>query len=134
VDCLICSEFGVDCLICSELGVDCRTCAELGIDSDFGGDCLPCAEFGRDWFTYAEILVLTVLYVPSLVVTVLHAASWLGSGYQGVVGGALEGRHEPRGPLLTGVPRSYEIASPSDPAVGICLGPCGGPRGGGCFL
>ena len=30
----------------------------------------------------------------------------------------------------TGVPRSLETVSPSDPAVGLCLGPYGGPGGG----
>ena len=29
-----------------------------------------------------------------------------------------------------GVPRSQETAFPQDPAVGLCLGPFGGPRGG----
>ena len=33
-----------------------------------------------------------------------------------------------------GVPRSYETASSQDPIVRLCLGPCGGPRGGGSFL
>ena len=32
----------------------------------------------------------------------------------------------------TEVPRSQEIAPPQDPTVGLCLGPCGGPKGGGC--
>ena len=30
-----------------------------------------------------------------------------------------------------GVPRSKETAPPQDPPVGLCLGPYGGPRGGG---
>ena len=30
---------------------------------------------------------------------------------------------------LTGVPHSEEIAPPSGPTVGVCLGPYGGPRG-----
>ena len=34
----------------------------------------------------------------------------------------------------TGVPRSQENASPQDPTVGLCLGPYGGPRGGGVFF
>ena len=32
----------------------------------------------------------------------------------------------PRPP--TGVPRSYKNTTPLDPTVGICAGPCGGPR------
>jgi hypothetical protein len=36
--------------------------------------------------------------------------------------------------FTTGVPCSQEIAPPWDPAVALCLGPYGGPRGGGRFL
>ena len=32
----------------------------------------------------------------------------------------------------TGVPRSEEAAPTQDPSVGLCLGPCGGPREVGC--
>jgi hypothetical protein len=32
---------------------------------------------------------------------------------------------------LSGVPRSYETASPKAPTVGLCLGPYAGPRGEG---
>ena len=35
---------------------------------------------------------------------------------------------------VTGVPRSEETAPHSDPTVGMCLGPYGGPRGGGLCL
>ena len=35
--------------------------------------------------------------------------------------------------LDTGVPRSWETPSPQDPTIGLCLGPYGGPKGGGCF-
>ena len=35
--------------------------------------------------------------------------------------------------LITGAPRSQETALPQDPTVGICRGPYGGPREGGCF-
>ena len=34
----------------------------------------------------------------------------------------------------TGVPRSLETDVPQDPTVGRCLGPYGGPRGGGIFF
>jgi hypothetical protein len=34
----------------------------------------------------------------------------------------------------TGVPRSYETATPQDPTVGLCLGPYGGPRGADVLL
>jgi len=37
-------------------------------------------------------------------------------------------------PLRTGVPRSKETTPPSDPTVGSCIGPHGGPRGGGQFF
>jgi len=32
--------------------------------------------------------------------------------------------------MYTGIPRSYEIAFPWGPAVGLCLGPYDGPEGG----
>ena len=35
---------------------------------------------------------------------------------------------------VTGVLRSYETAPPYHPTAGLCLGPYGGPRGGGGFL
>jgi len=34
----------------------------------------------------------------------------------------------------TGVPRSYETATPLDPTVGLCLWPYGGSRGGGFLV
>ena len=33
--------------------------------------------------------------------------------------------------LRTGIPRSYETPPPQDPAVAVCLGACGDPRGVG---
>ena len=36
--------------------------------------------------------------------------------------------------LATGLPRSNETVPPWDPTVGLCLGPYGGPGGGGLFL
>ena len=39
-----------------------------------------------------------------------------------------------KGVGVTGVPRPEETAPPQDPAVGVCLGPYGGPRGGSRFL
>ena len=33
------------------------------------------------------------------------------------------------GVTRTGAPRLKENAPPQDPTVGLCLGPCGGPRG-----
>ena len=36
-------------------------------------------------------------------------------------------------PRLAGVPRSYEIAFPQNPTVGLCQGPYAGPGGGGGF-
>ena len=35
------------------------------------------------------------------------------------------------GLLWAGVPRSLETTPPSDPTAGLCLGPYGGPGGGG---
>ena len=35
---------------------------------------------------------------------------------------------------FTGAPHASEIANPWDPTEGLCLGPCGAPRGGGGFL
>ena len=40
----------------------------------------------------------------------------------------------PRNAGITGVPRSFEIATSQDPTVGLCLGPSSGPRAGCCFL
>ena len=67
-----------------------------------------------------QILVLTVFYVPSS----------LDSGL------ILKSVRRERCPTraATGVPRSLETTPPWDPTVGICLGPCGGPRGGRLFL
>ena len=36
--------------------------------------------------------------------------------------------------LSTGVPRSEDEPPPTDPTVGLCLGPYGGPQGGGGVL
>ena len=39
-----------------------------------------------------------------------------------------------QGERFTGVPRSQETAFPSNPMVGLCLGPCSSPGGGCGFL
>ena len=39
-----------------------------------------------------------------------------------------------RAAVITGVPHLQETEPPWDPTLALCLGPYGGPRGGGVFL